>query len=310
MRQGSSGSRIFCKGLEASAQDLAPQQFTLHHLLLIQPIFFLLSVMLPIIGVLLFCTRPRQTNRCATMQRHRPMRAHPLVAVILAFVAFTLVRCGGENEATRTEPPEGWQATETRWWQEDVDTSRVFRSLDSLEAMGVVEGEQVLAATPDELSGDQLVRAVKESLLELYRHEPEVIDSLFERHVTPDLEGTSVSGDMEAELKKLQKESYDTINRYFQEPSQATQLGDDVPVAYPDSLRNQVGGQVQMQVYVNSDGEPEAVKIVEGVHPTLDALAMNAARRMRWEPATVIVDGEERQEIPSWVYFSLNFRQP
>lgn len=244
------------------------------------------------------------------MQRHRPMRAYPFAAVILAFIAFSLVRCGGDDEASQIEPPEGWQASERGWWQEDVDTSRAFRSLDSLEVMGVVEEDQVLAATADELSGDQLIRAVKESLLELYRNEPEVIDSLFERHVAPDLEEASVSGNMEEEIKRLQKESYDTINQYFREPRQTTELGDDVPVTYPDSLRNDVSGTVETQVYINDDGEPVAIKLLESVHPTLDALAINAARRMRWEPASVIVDGEERQEIPSWVYFNVNFRQP
>lgn len=247
-------------------------------------------------------------SRFAGMEHQPQMLTRSLTAALLAIVALSLVHCGGDG-ASQAESPEGWQAAEGRWWQEDVDTARAFRALDSLEAMGVVEGEQVFAASPGELSGEQLIRAVKETLLPLYRHEPEVVDSLFESHVTSDLEGASVSGDTESEIKALQKESYDTIRKYFREPRRATELGEDVPVAYPDTLRNQVGGSVAMQVYLNGDGEPVAVKLLESVHPTLDALAMNAATRMRWEPASVAADGG-RAEIPSWVYFNVNFRQP
>ncbi len=209
-----------------------------------------------------------------------------------------------------TDVPEGWATAEARWWREPADTAKAFRNLESLQAMGVAEGTQVFAMQPAQLTGAQLRRSVKESLIRLYRNAPQVIDSLFARYVASDLAAVTISGDVQQRLEELKAEYYGILRRHFREPRTRTTLGEDVAVVFPDSLRQQgVSGEVRMQVYLNEEGVPQAIELLEGLHPTLDAIALHATTQMRWEPAYVEVDGQW-EAIPSWVRFNINFRQP
>src|SRR5690606_1100562 len=110
--------------------------------------------------------------------------------VPLALLAVVVSGCkGGDDSAL--ELPEGWEQSSNRWWLSGADTTGAFRSLEDLHAMGVSTG--MLYASSREMAAqrslqrDQLVDAVKRSLVRLYRNEPEVVDSLFERYVVPQL---------------------------------------------------------------------------------------------------------------------------
>lgn len=230
-----------------------------------------------------------------------------LSGLTVLLIVFFLTGCssGGDN----ANVPSGWQSDDGRWWQEGVDTTQVFRNLETLQDMGITEEPQI-ASLEGTIGQEQFVRAVKEELTPLYRHRPELIDSLFQEHVQADLEDVSIGEEPEKTVKKHRNEAYKTLNDHFQEPRTRLSLGQDVPVIYPDTLRREeTSGRVQMQVYLNGEGVPQAVELLEGVHPTLDKIGMNAATRMRWEPAQLMQDGEW-VGIPSWVEFIVNFQMP
>src|SRR5690606_28994268 len=122
--------------------------------------------------------------------------------------------------------------------------------LETLEAMGVAREPLTYAADQSiAMRGDigraQLERAVKNSLIRLYRNQPAVVDSLFELFVAPRIEDASLVGDFSALREHFKREGYRLIGNNFQEPRTALQLGKDVRVDYPDSLRaQQVSGAV------------------------------------------------------------------
>lgn len=223
-----------------------------------------------------------------------------------------LIGCsGGGNPAA---PPDGWQATETRMWEEGVDTAEVFKNLDSLSTMGVVDARPKISTSGD-VSHDQFVAAIKQSLLKLYRNNPALVDSLFKKHAAPQLEDVDLSGDVVGEggqlkpdlLQKNKKTAYEAITEYFREP----QRKEGADLVYPDSLRRdeEASGEVQLQVHIDSSGSVDAVQVLRGAHPTLDAIAMKAATKTVWEPAYQLVDGEW-QGRSSWARFSVNFPAP
>ena len=223
--------------------------------------------------------------------------------------------CGGE-EAARTEPPSGWETAEDKWWQADFDTTGVFPDLETLESIGA-EGEMTLAANAQiaQQSGvatQQLARSVKQGLIELYRNDPEVVDSLFEKYVRPKLEGVTLSGDRAALVEKHKREGYNLITKHFREPRTTLVLGPDgdIPVGYPDSLSSQgVSGTVRTQVRLNEKGEPQAIELVESVHPVLDAITLRATSEMRWQPA-YILRGNDWEAVPAWARFNISFQPP
>lgn len=227
----------------------------------------------------------------------------------------TVVGC--QQEERQVGPPADWQASEGQWWRQGVDTSRAFRNLETLQSMGIRQQErEALAATRSAAQNDVVIRrlgaAVKEELLPLYRNRPEVVDSLFEEHVRPiiaeDVRGQEIDrNDLQGEVDRLRSEAYDVLRRHFREPQPSLELGTDVPVIYPDSLKQEgVSGQVEMQVYLDSEGQPQAIELVEGVHPVLNESAMQAAAQMEWQPAYLRQAGEW-QGLPSWTRYSIRF---
>ena len=111
-------------------------------------------------------------------------------------------------------------------------------------------------------------------------------------------------------MDRLRQESYRELQRYFREPRPITRLGEDVPIVYPDSLIEKgVAGTVEMQVYLDAEGQPQAIMLLESVHPVLDRLAMQATAQMRWQPAYVR-RGDEWVAVPSWVRFNIRYRIP
>ncbi len=230
---------------------------------------------------------------------------------VLSFVlAVLLAACGGGIEEG---PPEGWEVSGARWWAADVDTSVAFRSLETLESMEVAApgmryaGGRRASESPEVLS-DRLGRGVPGFLLPLYRTHPAVVDSLFRRHVLPDLRSAALEIPAEEADEVMGRDAYILLTTYhFREPRPALELGADVSIRYPDSLRSAgIGGSVRMQVYLSAEGDPLGIMLVEGVHPDLDRESMRGASRMQWEPVKVAA-GDEWRAAPGWTRYVLRF---
>lgn len=239
-----------------------------------------------------------------------PVRPRTLV-LLLALPLF-LMACGGGGDETET--PDGWEHAGTRWWLAGADTSNAFRNLDDLQAMGVLP-DVVYASNRDIASQqtirrDQLEAAVKRSLVRLYRNQPEIVDSVFSQAAVPILEQIDLQGSPEELVERAKARAYQAIRKHFREPLPALELGEDVPVPYPDSLRDRgVAGAVRMQVRVDEEGQPVAIELVEGVHPVLNAIAVRATTFMRWQPA-YLLQRNTWQAIPSWSRFTIRFSAP
>ncbi len=216
------------------------------------------------------------------------------------------------GETVETGPPNGWQEAGARWWRQDLDTTGAFRKLETLDDLGVTNGQVTYLASPQQARRaagvqEQFERRVKLSLISLYRNEPELIDSLFERYITPRMQDAVTTGELGPQVDTFQRQSYKLLRSHFREPLMALQLGKDIPVPYPESLRTRaVAGTVRTQVYLNADGEPVAIELLEGVHPMLDGIALRATTAMRWRPAYRIRNGRWIA-IPAWTRFSVRF---
>ncbi|MBT8400833.1 MAG: energy transducer TonB [Rhodothermia bacterium] len=235
-----------------------------------------------------------------------------IVAITSTAAMLTLVACRPESRAP-SGPPEGWVTDGDRWWQSGVDTSAAFRDLETLQSMQV-KGADLTYSANLALARDrgtatrQLARAVKVSLLPVLRNEPEVVDSLFERHVVPRIEEANFNRSPDELVEQYKKEGYRILARHFREPRATKHLGTDVPIIYPDSLREAgVTGRVKMQVRVDTAGVPVAVGLLQSVHPVLDTIAMRAVTEARWQPAYLLRVGKS-DPIPSWVRLDLNFQ--
>lgn len=238
------------------------------------------------------------------------MHIKRLLRLLLFLVVVFLVGCAPE-ETAETGPPDGWQAEGTRWWRTDVDTTGSFRDLETLDSMGALGADAQYLATPNlaqqRTSQRQwFKRAVKQSLIPLYRNQPEIVDSLFERHVTPMLEEVTLSTNPRAEVERLKRKSYQFLHKnYFQAPQTKLEIGSDIEL--PDALRKRQGaGAVRIQAYVNEEGEPLTLHLLEGVDPELDGMALRAMTEMRWRPAYTMRKGRW-VAIPAWARFSVNF---
>ena len=218
-----------------------------------------------------------------------------------------------QEDVIETGPPEEWQAEDTRWWRAGFDTTGVFRDLETLAAMGVTGSEATYVASPtmarQRSNQRQMVeRAVKQQLIRLYRNQPEVVDSLVERHVVPMLDEVDLDANLQTEVERLKRKSYQFLHRnYFQAPQQELQVGRDINVPYPDDLRErQVAGAVQLQVYVSEEGEPLAIELIESVDPDLDGIAMRTMTKMRWRPA-YLMGRSNWDTIPAWTRVKIRF---
>ena len=214
-----------------------------------------------------------------------------LLTSILFALALVIAGCGGEGSAD-FGPPTGWSADGLdRWWQEGVDTSLAFRDLDTFEGMAL--GER-----PDGKRDESPThRNVQAQFVQLYRNQPEIIDSLFTHIAVPMIDARSRQEDRDAVVRDINR----AMNKafFFARPKSEPQ----VPIVYPDSLRTAgVGGAVKLQVYLDAEGEPLAIKTIDSVHPTLDAIALRATTQKRWIPAAL--GGET---IPSWVRSVIKF---
>lgn len=211
------------------------------------------------------------------------------------------------GDAACLESSPDWQSTGTRCWKKGVDTSTVFRNLESLSTMGLA-GESI----PMGLSQERFNHAIRHSLLELYRTNPEVVDSLFQRHAAPELANSELDQDVlgpnknlrSQVLERYKKKAYRAITSHYQEPRQ---VQDPPEIPYPDSLRTEgIAGRIELEVYVNRKGEIGAVEVRRGLHPTLNAIAMDATRQAKWEPAYLYNEGKKTPKA-AWVRVPISF---
>jgi len=234
------------------------------------------------------------------------------VSAALVLLVSTGLACQ-ESPPYLLGPPDGWEAEGSKWWRVDADTSGHFSDLETLASMRVKDATITLAASDllvgqREVAEAQFARALKESLIALFRHEPQVVDSLFERYVRPKLSEVEFQSNTRELLKRHKKQGYRSIARHFREPRPSVKLGRDVPVIYPDSLRNRgVSGSVGIQVRLNAEGEPTSLWLTRPVHPILDDIALKATTQVRWQPAYLLRTGKARP-LASWVRFGVRFK--
>ena len=192
-------------------------------------------------------------------------------------------------------PPSGWTSDGAqKWWVAGTDTTGLFRDLETLESMGVRLFEDV-----------DLGLSVQNRLLEFYRSNPEIVDSVFVEYGLPIVQrGAPDVEDRTVQREQLTTEAYRSMVDYYRDARPDPNV--DARIVYPDSLRNAgVTGRVEVQVYVNAEGQPVAMELLESVHPTLDALTMQAVTRMRWIHA-----GHAGVAVPSWTRVSIPYQPP
>ncbi|MCZ6757773.1 MAG: energy transducer TonB [Bacteroidetes bacterium] len=216
------------------------------------------------------------------------------------------------DESIPLDIPVGWENEGVLWWRTASDTTGVFRDLETLVSMGIaipsgLEPFGLRSGETERIARRRLVTHVKDSLIPLFRNEPDVVDSLFERFVVPKMANARIEGDVRPVIKTFKLEGYRTIARFFREPFSLTKMGLDIPVPIPDSLRDKsIVGRVFMQVYISDEGDPMAIKKLIGVHPVLDRIAIRAMTQMKWQPAYLLKGGKSRP-IASWARFKVDF---
>lgn len=207
----------------------------------------------------------------------------------LLFAAVALAACQSSAPAG---PPEGWVADGDRWWTPGADTTAAFRDLDSFEAMGI------------ERPANDFAGWVWDKLVVLYRTNPEVVDSVYTAGFVPDLAPPAGADDYQAAAEgvaeQLKRDFYQRYNHTNKMPGPG--------IAIPDSLSG-VRGEVVMQVYVNRDTQPVAVKLLEGTGTYLDTMAMRNAATSEYTEAWVRPKAGQSAgvKIPSWIRVTQRF---
>ena len=138
--------------------------------------------------------------------------------MLVLCLAFGLLLTACSSSSNPAEPPSGWETTDGKWWASGVDTSIVFRNLEDLKAMGIVDTKMASIA-PGQISREQVSQAVKTTLLALYRHDPETIDSLYTERAKPIVDDLSLDGDVREKVRtEFKSKAYEAINKMYREP--------------------------------------------------------------------------------------------
>lgn len=240
------------------------------------------------------------------------MFASRLLAATLTGCLLFLAGCGGGGGGNPAAPPDGWSVSESRMWKEGVDTSEVFRNLESLSGMGILD--ENFALSSGGVTPEQFKNGIKKSLEKLYRSNPTVIDSLFEAHAAAELEGADLSNAVEGGqlkpklLTEYKKKAYEAIKARYRQPH----LQEKASIkSIPDSLRTEENsGRFELQVHVDADGNVDAIKVVNGSHPTFNAILMNAATRTTWQAGCLQENDKCTETIPGWGRIPLSIPPP
>ncbi|PAP76518.1 hypothetical protein [Rubrivirga marina] len=192
-------------------------------------------------------------------------------------------------------PPEGWvEASPARWYVPGTDTTAAFRDLTTLEAMGVARDES------------EFVRWVQEKMTDIYRTDPETVDSVFAAEFLDDVQAGVPEGDdygaaADALVNQIKTDFFQRYNASRYQP-QAEGL------VVPDSLSD-ASGRVAVQVYVDEANEPVAIKLVEGTGTALDQIFMRRVLGSTFTDAWVRPEAGRvgGVEIPNWVHVESDF---
>lgn len=214
----------------------------------------------------------------------------PLLLLALAAV---LAACA--EPGPPAEPPEGWvAASPSRWYVPGADTSAAFRDLSTLEAMGVARDES------------EFVRWVQEKMTDIYRTDPETVDSVFAAEYLDDVregvpDGEDYGEGADALVNRIKTDFFQRYNASRYQP-QATGL------AVPDSLAG-AAGRIAVQVYVDPANQPVAIRLVEGTGTALDQIFMRRVLGSTFTDAWVRPEAGRSAgvEIYNWVHVQSDF---
>ncbi len=230
------------------------------------------------------------------------MRACLFSIFLLGLLGITA--CGG-GASENLSVPDGWVREGNRFWNATVDTTELFRNLETVEAMGVVEGN---ASDTDRRA--YVERNLKRNLIVLYRHNPRVVDSLFDARVSDLVAQENLGGELASTVSRLERPATRALSQAIRQPSPTKDLVEETSYVFPDSLRERVGGaRIRLQVALNAEGDPVAIELLEPVHPTLDLIAVRAASEQHWSPI-YLNTGREWEAIPGWVRYNVLFGRP
>ena len=212
-----------------------------------------------------------------------------LAALCLLLVPFVLIACSGES-GPPAEPPAEWEDGGDRWWRSGVDTSDAFRDLRGFHTMGLSDREDGY------YNDEAVVMNIQMQLLELYRTNPEIADSLFGAVAMPIIRQDAVPGQSESERREVLRRIMRNYNDILLPPRGLVSEQRDIII--PDSLRG-IGGVIRMQIRLDEEGVAQAGLVVNGVHPVLDRIVLRNYVDRLWQPAYL---GPERKSIASWVH--------
>ena len=212
---------------------------------------------------------------------------------LLVLVALGLAAC--QEARPPSAAPEGWVAADPgRWYVPGTDTSAAFRDLSTLEAMGVARDES------------EFIRWAQEKMTDLYRTDPETVDSVFAAEYLDEVRAGVPPGDdyaarAQALVDGIKYDFYERYNASRYDPP-------DEPLVLPEDLAD-VGGRIAVQVYVDRDNQPTAIRLVEGTGTELDQVFMRRVLGSTFTDAWVrpTAGRVAGVEIPSWVHVSNNF---
>ena len=200
-------------------------------------------------------------------------------------------------------PPAEWTSEGDRYWLPGTDTETAFRDLSTIDAMGVAT------------DASDFQRWTQDRLVELYRSNPEVVDSVFDAEFAETMEdAVAASGDDAATRDRLLNDvKRDFYQRYNNSRKQQTVL------ALPDSLAR-LSGDVVLNVYVQQDDAlaeagdeypfvPVAIEVIEGTGTGLDVAAVGDAARARYTSAWVRSGPGDSAGVPvrNWVRITRTF---
>jgi len=193
------------------------------------------------------------------------------------------------------DPPEGWVAADdSRWYVPGADTSAAFRDLTTLETMGVARDET------------EFIRWVQEKMTDIYRTDPETVDSVFAAEYLDEVragvpEGDGYAAAADALVNRIKRDIFQRYNAARYQPPEA-------PFEVPEALQG-ASGRIAVQVYVDEANQPTAVMLTEGTGTALDQMFMRRAVESTFTDAWVRPRAGRSAgvEIPSWVHISSDF---
>ena len=211
----------------------------------------------------------------------------------LAVLSLALAAC--EEARPPSEPPEGWAVADPgRWYVPGTDTSAAFRDLSTLETMGVARDES------------EFIRWVQEKMTDIYRTDPETVDSVFAAEFLDEVRAGIPAGDdygpqADALVNRIKTD-------FFQRYNASRYDAPDEPLVLPADLA-EVSGRIAVQVYVDRDNQPTAIRLVEGTGTELDQVFMRRVLSSTFTDAWVRPSAGRVAgvEIPSWVHVSNDF---